>query len=201
MAACRRRMEQCKTLALACCNADGVRGKKLELEHFLNQHGVHICLLSETFLNPVQAYRLANYICHRTERITRNFSKKRLSFPRREQSLRYRPDRWPPLQANAPKLPVLHSPYSLILLQVSDVQSVLPDGHIISSGHAGCVRLGWINLPCPLQSVCQQHAFTLTPHRVGPPRGRHGHHSHVPQADAPCQLPGVIPQRSSTVVE
>jgi len=28
-----------------------------------------------------------------------------------------------------------------------------------------------------------------------------GQHSHVPQADAACQLPGVLPQRASTVVE
>jgi hypothetical protein len=45
-----------------------VRGRKLELEHFLSQHGVDICLLSETFLNVGQAFRLANYVCHRTGR-------------------------------------------------------------------------------------------------------------------------------------
>ena len=28
------------------------------------------CLLSETFLNPGQAFRLANYVCHRTDRPT-----------------------------------------------------------------------------------------------------------------------------------
>ena len=49
---------------------DEVRGRKLELEHFLNQHGVDICLLSETFLNPVQAFRPANYVSHRTDRLT-----------------------------------------------------------------------------------------------------------------------------------
>jgi len=38
------------------------------MEHFLSQHGVDICLLSETFLNPGQAFRLANYVCHRTDR-------------------------------------------------------------------------------------------------------------------------------------
>jgi hypothetical protein len=47
-----------------------VRSRKLEVEHFLSQHGVDICLLSETSLNPGQAYRLANYVCHRTDRIT-----------------------------------------------------------------------------------------------------------------------------------
>ena len=41
-----------------------MRGKKL------GQHGVDICLLSETFLNPGEAFRLANYVCHRTDRTT-----------------------------------------------------------------------------------------------------------------------------------
>jgi hypothetical protein len=40
-----------------------VRGRKFELEHFLSQHCVDICLLSETFLNAGQAFRLANYVC------------------------------------------------------------------------------------------------------------------------------------------
>ena len=59
-----------KPLRLACWNADGVRGRKLELEHFLGQHDVDICLLSETLLNHGQAFRLANYVCHRTDRPT-----------------------------------------------------------------------------------------------------------------------------------
>jgi len=41
-----------------------------ELEHFLRQHGVDICFLSGTFLNPGQAFRLANYVCHRTDKPT-----------------------------------------------------------------------------------------------------------------------------------
>jgi hypothetical protein len=47
-----------------------VRGNKLELEHFLNRHGVDIYLLSETFINPGQVFRLANYVYHRTDRLT-----------------------------------------------------------------------------------------------------------------------------------
>jgi hypothetical protein len=66
----RSRTTNGKTLRLACWNADGVRGRKLELEHFLGQHGVDICLLSGTFLNPGQAFRLANYVCQRTDRPT-----------------------------------------------------------------------------------------------------------------------------------
>jgi len=52
MAAFPRRAEQCKVLRLACCNADGVRIRKLELERFLSQRGVDIFLLNETFLKP-----------------------------------------------------------------------------------------------------------------------------------------------------
>ena len=70
MAARPRRTVRWKALRLACWKADGVRGRKLELEHFLSQHGVDICLLSETFLKPDQAFRLANYVCHRTDRPT-----------------------------------------------------------------------------------------------------------------------------------
>jgi len=44
-----------------------VRGRKLEVEHFLDQSGVDICLLSETFLKACQIFRLANCVCHRTD--------------------------------------------------------------------------------------------------------------------------------------
>jgi len=65
-----RRKEWGRELLLACWNADGLRGRKLELEHFLSQHDVEICILSETFLNPGQTFRLANFACHRTDRMT-----------------------------------------------------------------------------------------------------------------------------------
>ena len=53
MAARLRRTERAKALRLACWNADGVRGRKLELEHFLNQHGVDICVRhSSTMVKP-----------------------------------------------------------------------------------------------------------------------------------------------------
>jgi len=58
MAARFRRTVRRKALRLACWNADGVRGRKLELEHFLSQHGIDICVLIETFLNCGQAFRL-----------------------------------------------------------------------------------------------------------------------------------------------
>jgi len=124
----------------------------------------------------------------------------RRSLPRRGQSLRYRLDRWPPLQASAPKFPVLHSPYNLIIPPGSEVRNVLSDGHVISSRLVGWGGSGWTDFPCPLQSVCQRHALTFAPRRVSSLRGRHGHHSHVPQADVARQLPGIIPQQTSTVV-
>jgi len=70
MAARPKRTVRSKALRLDYWNTDGVRGKKLELEYFLSQHGVYICLLSETFLKPDLAFRLANYVCHCTDRRT-----------------------------------------------------------------------------------------------------------------------------------
>ena len=70
MAARPRRTVRGKDPRLACWNADGGRGRKLELEHFLSQHVVDICLLSETFLNSGQAFRFSNYVSHRTDRPT-----------------------------------------------------------------------------------------------------------------------------------
>jgi exonuclease III len=60
-----------KALRLAFWNADGVRGKKIELGHFLALHGVDVCLLNETHLDPGQAFRFANYVCLRTDRSTK----------------------------------------------------------------------------------------------------------------------------------
>ena len=71
----------------------------------------------------------------------------------------------------------------------SDVRGVLPDGHVITSRHAGWGGAGWVDLPCPLQSVCQRHALALLPRRVSPLRERHSLHSRVPQAHAARQLP------------
>jgi hypothetical protein len=71
---------------------------------------------------------------------------KRRSLPRRGQSLRYRLNRWPPLKSNAPKLPV-DSRCNLIIPPQSDVRSVLPDGHVISSRHAGWSGSGWVDTP------------------------------------------------------
>jgi hypothetical protein len=59
-----------KALRLACWNADGVRGRKLELEQFLSEHGVDICLLYETHPEAGRALGFANYVCHRTDRPT-----------------------------------------------------------------------------------------------------------------------------------
>jgi exonuclease III len=56
-----------KALRLAYWNADGFRGRKLELEQFLSEHFVDICLLNETHLESGRALRIANYVCHRKD--------------------------------------------------------------------------------------------------------------------------------------
>jgi hypothetical protein len=57
-----RKTVHCKALSHARWNADRVHGRKLELDHFLSQHGVDIYLLSETSLNAGQDF------CHRTDK-------------------------------------------------------------------------------------------------------------------------------------
>jgi hypothetical protein len=54
-------------LRLAYWNAYRVCGKKLELDQFLSEHGVDICLLNETHLESGRAFRFANYVCHQTD--------------------------------------------------------------------------------------------------------------------------------------
>jgi hypothetical protein len=68
--AARPRRTRGKALRLASWNADGVRGRKLELEQFLSEHGADICLLNETHLVAERALRFANYVCQRTDRPT-----------------------------------------------------------------------------------------------------------------------------------
>jgi hypothetical protein len=55
-----------KALRLTCWNADGVRGRKITS---LVNTGL-TCLLTETHLRSGQISRLANYVCHRTDRPT-----------------------------------------------------------------------------------------------------------------------------------
>jgi hypothetical protein len=63
-------MNLAKALRLACWNADGVHGRKLELENFLSQHGVDICLRTYTHLRERDVLTLPNHVCHRTHRST-----------------------------------------------------------------------------------------------------------------------------------
>ena len=62
--------ERANALSVASWNADEVRCRKPELEYFLNQHGVDICLLSETLLNIFRPSGLAKYVGHRRGRLT-----------------------------------------------------------------------------------------------------------------------------------
>ena len=48
-----------ESLRLTYWNADGVSGRKLELDYFFGQRRVDICLLTETHLRPGEAFRFA----------------------------------------------------------------------------------------------------------------------------------------------
>jgi hypothetical protein len=69
--AVRSRTNGGKALGLAYWNAYAVRGRKLELEQFLSEYGVDICLLNETHFQLGRSLRFANYVCHRMDRPTR----------------------------------------------------------------------------------------------------------------------------------
>jgi hypothetical protein len=70
MAARPKQTTRTKALRLACWIADGIRGKKQELEYFLGQHGIDVCRLTETGLRSSDIFRLGNYFCHRIDRLT-----------------------------------------------------------------------------------------------------------------------------------
>jgi len=62
MAAWPMRMMWTEALRFACWNADIVRSRKQELNHFLRQHGSDIRLLTETHLRSSEVFRMANYV-------------------------------------------------------------------------------------------------------------------------------------------
>nr|CAD7409541.1 unnamed protein product [Timema cristinae] len=55
-----------KDLTVALWNANGVVGKKAELESFLAKHRVDVMLLGETHLRSAMRFSLAEFICHRS---------------------------------------------------------------------------------------------------------------------------------------
>jgi hypothetical protein len=59
-----------KTLQLACWVAVGVHCISLVLDNVLSQHRLNMCLVNEMHFSQVQAFRFANYVCHRTDRLT-----------------------------------------------------------------------------------------------------------------------------------
>jgi hypothetical protein len=60
--AMRPRKSERNAFRLAYWNVDCVRSRKLQLEQFLSEHGVDICLLNETHLELVRALRNANCV-------------------------------------------------------------------------------------------------------------------------------------------
>jgi len=47
-----------------------MRGQKLELEHFLGEQVVDVCLFTEIHLKPGESFRLAHFVCQYTDRPT-----------------------------------------------------------------------------------------------------------------------------------
>jgi hypothetical protein len=65
-----KRTAQTKALWLACWNAEGVRFRKQELDHFLGCRGIDICLLNETHLSSDDVFSMANNVSHCNDRLT-----------------------------------------------------------------------------------------------------------------------------------
>jgi len=82
--------------------------EKMLLARILHEVNVRGLLRNEQF-RPIHSTSLQ--LARLVERTTRRKEANRRSLPRRGQSLRYPLDRWPPLQANTPNLPVLHNQY------------------------------------------------------------------------------------------
>jgi hypothetical protein len=68
--AARPRIFPIKALWLGSCNADSVRGRKLESKLFFNVHGVDICFLKATHLGMGKALSFTNYFLQRIDRPT-----------------------------------------------------------------------------------------------------------------------------------
>ena len=119
----------------------------------------------------------------------------RRSFPRRGQILRYSLYRWYSLQSNASQIPFYHSPNNLIVPQESDVRAPF-----IYSRHAGCCCSRGIYVPIFFSLYVNDLPHTRTT-SSWPSTRRHGNYSHVTQAEAACQLRGILTQRNLTFVE
>jgi hypothetical protein len=172
MAARPKRTKWTKALRLAWWNADGVRSRKQELDHFLGQHGIDIWLLAKTHLRAREVFRLANYVCHRNDRLTEGGGTAILvrrgivyhAVP--VQGLQH-------LEATAIQVMLTVKPVKILAAYL------LPTRPLIASDLSTC----------------------LPPRRAGFLCGRYGHHSHVSSASAPRQIPGDLSQRPRTVVE
>ena len=55
---------------MVCWKADGIRGRNMELDHFLGHQRVNVCLYSETQLRSGEAFWMAIHVCPHTSRLT-----------------------------------------------------------------------------------------------------------------------------------
>lgn len=63
------RIKNPAALKIAYWNAQSLLQKKLELQNFMYQHNIDIMLVGETYLKPTKNLKIANYTCHRNDRI------------------------------------------------------------------------------------------------------------------------------------
>ncbi|GFV49259.1 putative RNA-directed DNA polymerase from transposon X-element [Trichonephila clavipes] len=57
-------------LSLCSWNANGLLRKYAELRIFIEKHSPDILLIQETHLRPSHNFNIANYTCHRNDRIS-----------------------------------------------------------------------------------------------------------------------------------
>jgi hypothetical protein len=95
------------------------------LEHILTQHGVDVCLLNETHLDPRQVFRFANYVCFRIDRSTKGGG--RAVLVRRVPRLRH-------LDATAIELKLAGKPIKILAVYLSSCR------HLIKSGLTACLN-------------------------------------------------------------
>ena len=174
--------------------------EKILLARILHEVSVRGLMRDEQFgFRPRHSTSLQ--LARLVERITRNFGEKRLTGAVFLDVAKAFDTVW--IEGLLYKLTLLNFP-SYIVHTISSYlrgRTFEESFNTATSSRRGWGGSGWIDLTCPLQSVCQRHALILAPRRVIPLCGWHGHNSHVPQADPARQLHGVLTQRPSMVVE
>lgn len=111
-------------------------------------------------------HRISLQVAGFFERVSRYFGEKRLTGAGSSMWPRHSIGWWTAQQAHRPQLSLISGEYHLRSTCEAYIRSALPSCYFLSQRHAGWRGAGWINLPCPLQSVSQWHAYSFSPHRA-----------------------------------